>query len=51
MRFNKAKCKIPAPGLGQRRYHYSLGNEGMESSPAQKDLRVLLDEKLDMTWQ
>ncbi|KAK4823421.1 hypothetical protein QYF61_001876 [Mycteria americana] len=39
MRFNKAK------------YQYRLGDEGIESSPAEKDLGVLMDEKLDMSRQ
>jgi len=51
MKFNKATCKVLHRGQGSPQYQYRLGAEWIENSPAEKDLRILVAEILDMSRQ
>ena len=51
MRYNKSMCRVLHLGRNNREYQYRLGHDLLERSSAEKDLRVLMDNRLAMSQQ
>lgn len=51
MEFNSAKIKFQHITWGNPKHRYQLGGEWIDRLSEKKDLKVLVDEKLNRSWQ
>lgn len=49
MKFNKARYKVLHQGQGNLQYQKSLEEQGIESTPVENDLDILVDKTLDIS--
>jgi len=49
MKFNKGKCRVLHMGTNNHMHQYGLGADLLESSCVERDLQVLVDDKLTMS--
>lgn len=49
--FNSAKIKVQHISWGNPKHRYQLGGERIDKLSEKKDLKVLVDEKLNRSWQ